>query len=198
MIENDPSSRYNGVFYTPLVITQLLAWGGMFMLWVFGYLHIRLALHVDEVDAIRWMGLGMALYVALGAGLNFVLPWAHTRIGMIKAHAVALLLGGSGIIVVANANTPVTLLLGYAVTSIGWSSLSNTPYALVSARVKDGRYELAMARFNLSVVVPQIGLALALGWLIGHMPPALAIRYGGVAMIMAGIVALTIKGPAAA
>ena len=180
-------------FYAPLVVAQILAWGGMFALWVFGYLHIRSALRLDEAEAIRWMGLGMALYVVLGAALNFTLPWTYLRLGLVRTHAVALLCGGVGLMLVAHALSPCALLLGYAVTSLGWASLSNTPYTLVSARVTDGRYALAMARFNLSVIAPQVILALALGWMIAHVAPATAILGGGIAMMVGGLVVLGVR-----
>lgn len=183
---------YSPRFYAPLVVAQILAWGGMFALWVFGYLHIRSALHLDEADAIRWMGVGMALYVALGAALNFALPEMYRRLGLVRTHAAALLCGGVGLVLVAHALSPCTLLLGYAVTSLGWASLSNTPYALVSARVTDGRYALAMARFNLSVIAPQVILALALSWLIARVAPATAIFDGGIAMILGSMVMLAV------
>jgi maltose/moltooligosaccharide transporter len=180
-------------FQAPLIAAQVLAWGGMFALWVFGYLHIHHDLALDETETIRLMGLGMALYVMLAAAWNFALPAAHARLGMVGTHASALIVGGVGIVLIAQALTPPVLLVGYAITSVGWSSLSNTPYAMVTARVSDGRYARAMAWFNLSVVAPQIALALALGWLIAHVPPADAIRTGGVAMMLAGVVIFAVR-----
>jgi len=172
-----------GWSYTLLLyLAQFLSWGGMFMLWVFALPHVRVALDVDEAEAIRWVGMGLALYVALGALLNFALPRAYALFGKSGWHTMALIGGGAGLLTISAAHTPVMLLLGYAITSVGWSSLSSTPYALVNDRVTDGRYDKAMARFNLSVVVPQIIIALALGWLVAHMAPIDAVRLGAYAM----------------
>ncbi len=177
-------------FYLPMAVAQFLAWGAMFAVWVFAFPHVRQALGVDEAGAIRWVGLGLAVYVSLASLINFVLPRIYRQLGKALTHAVALAFGGFGIILIAVAHAPLVLLCGYAVMSFGWASLSSTPYTMVTDRVTDGRYDLAMARFNFSVVVPQIGIALALGWLVQSVAPAQAIFAGGLAMLLAAAMTL--------
>lgn len=91
---------------------------------------------------------------------------------------------------VARADSAFWLLSGYALTGLGWASISTTPYALVSERVTDGRYSRAMARFNFSVVLPQITVALALGWLVEVVAPSTAILVGAGAMWLAAVLTL--------
>ncbi len=198
-ISNSKNAAEARAFYATLCAVQALSWGAMFALWVFGYLHIRAALGTDDSGAIRWMGVGIALYTALGGLLTFALPIFYARLGARITHAGALALGGLGLVVVAQAHTIIYLLIGYSITSIGWASISNTPYRLANARVQDGNYARAMAWFNLSVIGPQIGLALALGWLLGHVRPADAILGGGGAMMAGGLLSLALprdeRGP---
>ncbi len=161
----------------------------MFALWVFALPHIRLALSVDEGTAIKWMGIGLAIIAGLGAVWNSAaLPQLYARLGHAGTHVVSLCAGGAGLYVIASAHTAVTLVAGFLAVGIAWASISNTPYALVSARVADGHYERAMARFNFSVVIPQVALALSLGWLIGGVSPSQAIAAGAGAMAGAALI----------
>jgi len=177
-------------FLLPMFVVQFLSWGGMFALWVFALPHVRVHLHVSETLAVQDVGIGLAVTVALGAAINFLLPLVYARIGKVLAHALALVLGGAGLVVIAGATELPMLICGYALTGLGWSSISATPYALVSERVTDGRYESAMARFNLSVVLPQICIALALGRVVEAIAPTDAIMAGGLAMWIAAAMSL--------
>lgn len=173
-------------FLVPMFAVQFLSWGGMFALWVFALPHVRVQLRVSEVVALQLVGIGLATTVALGALVNFILPAIYLRIGKVMTHALALVCAGSGLLIVATAPNAGILITGYILTGLGWGSISSTPYGMVSERVTDGRYEVAMARFNLSVVLPQICIALALGKLVEVISPTAAIAVGGLAMLAAG------------
>jgi len=170
-------------FLVPMFAVQFLSWGGMFALWVFALPHVRVQLRVSEVVALQLVGIGLAVTVALGALMNFILPVVYMRMGKVMTHAIALVCAGFGLLIVASATTSAILITGYVLTGLGWGSISSTPYGLVSERVIDGRYELAMARFNLSVVIPQICIALGLGKLVEVISPTTAIAVGGFAML---------------
>lgn len=177
-------------FLVPMFAVQFLSWGGMFALWVFALPHVRAQLRVSEALALQLVGVGLAVTVALGALMNFILPAVYARIGKVMTHAIALLCAGLGLLIVATATNAAILITGYTLTGLGWSSISSTPYGLVSERVTEGRYELAMARFNLSVVLPQICIALGLGKLVQAISPTTAIADGGFAMLAAAVLSL--------
>jgi maltose/moltooligosaccharide transporter len=187
-MERDPVAGWG--FFLPIFMVQFLSWGGMFALWVFALPHVRAQLALTETIALQYVGIGLAVTVGVGALANFALPLAHGYFGKVITHAIGLAIGGCGLLVVGHALNATMLICGYALTGLGWSSISTTPYALVSERVSDGRYELAMARFNLSVVLPQICLALALGRLVVLVAPTIAIVAGGYAMLAAAAVSL--------
>ena len=164
----------------------------MFSLWVFALPHIRMTLEVDELVAIKWIGIGLALVAGLGAVINLIRSQCDEGHRKARYHAAYLLCGGIGLLRIASAHDLIHLMTGYGLLSIAWASISSTPYALVSERVTDGSYDRTMARFNLSVVIPQIVLALSLGWLMVRLPPASAIQYGGYAMLAAAAIMLVL------
>lgn len=177
------------LFVVLLFIVQFFAWSGMFALWVFALPHIRSALGVTEAEALRLVGVGLAITVGLGALVAFALPKLQARMAPELAHFLALLVGGIGLMLVARASQAAGLLIGYSLVGMGWGSIGTTPYALISARVTDGQYDRAMARFNLSVVIPQICIALALGPIVAVLTPTIAITLGAASMFMAAALA---------
>lgn len=84
-------------------------------------------------------------------------------------------------------HSPIQLLGCFAAVAVGWASISSTPYAIVTERVRDGRYARAMSLFNFSSVLPQVAVALCMAPLTESFSPASAIAFGGVAMGIAGI-----------
>lgn len=180
-------------FYVPMFIVQFLSWGAMFALWVFALPHIRTALSVDEPEAIMWMGIGLAIVAGLGAVWNIaVLARSYNDFSKAYTHSIFLFCGALGLLCIAEAHSNWSLLFGYFGLSIGWASISNTPYAMVTARVKDGEYERTMARFSFSVVIPQVLVALSLGWIIAQVSPKMALDIGGGAMLIAAFIMLLI------
>ena len=151
-----------------LILAQLFAWSAMFLLWVFALPMIRAAMHISEIVALQWVGIGLALLASLAALLNFLLPRLVRRLGATLALGCALLVGSLGLWIIAQADSPTALLAGYALVGVGWAGLANLPYKIILHGIEEDRIDPALARFNLSVVVPQVGLALALPWLFGH------------------------------
>ena len=54
-----------------------------------------------------------------------------------------------------------------AVVGIGWASVVSLPFAIMSDSVDKARMGTFMGIFNLSVVIPQIVVSLAIGAVIG-------------------------------
>lgn len=161
----------------------------MFALWVFALPHIRTVLLVAEPEALRLVGVGLATTVGLGALVTFALPRLQAKAGPEAVHCAALLLASAGLLLIARTSSVAALMIGYVLVGLGWGSIGTTPYAMISARVTDGRYEMAMARFNVSVVTPQICIPLALGPIVEAITPTMAIFLGAVSMFIAAMLA---------
>jgi len=95
-----------------------------------------------------------------------------------------------GFVIIGYAVGPAQLLAGYVIVGIGWASLANLPYKIILEGVEETQIDTVLAHFNLTVVLPQIGLALALAWLFAHIIAREAIMIGAVAMGAAGLCAL--------
>ncbi len=97
----------------------------------------------------------------------FVLEPIVEKIGRVKTHlsCVAIMsLGYFGIVLLGN--TPMTLYLFMAVAGIGWAAVVSLPFAIMTEKIDQSRTGFFMGIFNLSVVVPQLLVSLAVGTII--------------------------------
>lgn len=160
----------------------------MFLLWVFALPLIRGALGVDERTALRWVGMGLALLAGVAACMNFALRRIVMRLGAWATHAALLLIAAIGFVMIGHAHQPALLLCGYVVVGFGWASLANLPYKIILEGVEEHRIDAVLARFNLTIVVPQISLALSFAWLFVHIGARDALNLGAGAMAAAGLI----------
>ena len=56
-----------------------------------------------------------------------------------------------------------------ALLGIGWSAIISLPFAIMSEKVEQSRMGLYMGLFNLSVVLPQLLVSLAIGLFISKV-----------------------------
>jgi maltose/moltooligosaccharide transporter len=97
----------------------------------------------------------------------FVLEPISERIGRVKTHlsCVAIMaLAYLGMVMFAK--TPLALYVLMGVAGIGWAAVVSLPFAIMSEKVNKGRMGFFMGIFNLSVVIPQLIVSLALGIII--------------------------------
>ncbi|MDP1676028.1 MAG: MFS transporter [Bacteroidota bacterium] len=97
----------------------------------------------------------------------FVLEPIVEKIGRVKTHlsCVAVMsLGYFGI--VALGSTPMAMYLFMAVAGIGWAAVVSLPFAIMTEKIDQSRTGFFMGIFNLSVVIPQLLVSLAVGTII--------------------------------
>lgn len=97
----------------------------------------------------------------------FVLEPIVERIGRVKTHimCVAVMsLGYFGIVLFGN--TPLALYILMGVAGIGWAAVVSLPFAIMTEKIDQSRTGFFMGIFNLSVVLPQLLVSLAVGTII--------------------------------
>ena len=97
----------------------------------------------------------------------FVLEPIVERIGRVKTQMMCVAtmsLAYFGMVFVAG--TPMILYVLMAVAGIGWAAVVSLPFAIMTEKIDQSRTGFFMGIFNLSVVLPQLLVSLAVGTII--------------------------------
>jgi maltose/moltooligosaccharide transporter len=99
----------------------------------------------------------------------FVLEPVSKRIGRVKTHLSAVAVMAAAYFGMAFfVATPIALYIMMGFAGVGWAAVVSLPFAIMSEKVNKGRMGFFMGIFNLSVVIPQLIVSLALGIIIFH------------------------------
>jgi len=108
---------------------------------------------------------------------------------------LALVFGGFGLISIYFLSEKVGLLLAMIGVGIAWASILSIPYAMLSGALPAQKMGYYMGVFNFFVVIPQIVAGTILGFLVKtffNNEPIYALIIGGISMILAGFLTLTV------
>jgi MFS family permease len=187
----------------PLFLVQFFSWSGLFALWIYSVpvvtRFVFAATSYDSEayrDGLFWVSLAFAFYALLGTSLAFVLPRFVHRWGHGLVHGAALLIGGAGIASLALIDRPLLLLPAFIAIGIGWSSIGNLPYSIVSAAAPPERISHYMRIFGFSTVIPQTTATFALAFATEHWFGQAINRVmglGGASMMLAGLLTLAMR-----
>ena len=198
---NDNQTARAGVL-APLFVIQFLSWSAMFCLWIYAVPVItQFIFHADgESNAYRngliAVSACFALYALLAALLAFAFPALLRRFNAGTIYGVALLTGSAGLMTLGVAETPLVLVPAFVAIGVGWSAMSNIPYALAGTIAPKGRGSHTMRLFGFSTVLPQVGttlfLAIAAAPLFGDALNRVMLA-GGAIMALGGVIALALR-----
>lgn len=138
-------------------------------------------------QGIEWAGICIAFYNGVCFLFSWLLPKLSERFGNKATHSFSLLCGGIGIISLLFFDNPYSLffpMIGFGIT---WASTQAIPYTLLANNISGKHMGLYMGIFNIFVVIPQIIVALGLGWLMKsylHNDSLLAVVLGGSFLIL--------------
>jgi MFS family permease len=97
----------------------------------------------------------------------FVLEPIVEKIGRVKTHLSCVAIMSIGYFGIAFlGTTPPVLYLLMAVAGIGWAAVVSLPFAIMTEKIDQRRTGFFMGIFNLSVVLPQLLVSLAVGTII--------------------------------
>ena len=187
----------------PLFIVQFFTWLALFALWIYATPVITRYIF-KSTDAgspafengITWVGICFAFYTTLAAFLAFFIPKLLKHTSKERLHAIALLIGGIGLMLIFFIRNQYLLLVSFAFIGIAWSSISNVPYSMVSEAAPENKMVAYFAVFNFSVVIPQITAAFLLSYINKHFFAGETINIillGACSMLLAGVIMLFIK-----
>jgi maltose/moltooligosaccharide transporter len=160
-----------------IYIAHAFTWLGVQTMFVFMFAYAQHALFpgVSELDEGQKMSLGQIIAISFLVMnvVGFILPVAvlqpmAKKVGLVRTHTICIFImavGYAGIIILGTTATALYALM--AVVGIGWASVVSLPFAIMSDSVDKARMGTFMGIFNLSVVIPQIVVSLAIGAVIG-------------------------------
>lgn len=185
------------VLIIQLFVVQFFTWFALFALWIYSTPAITKyvfrttdASSADFEKGIMWIGYCFAFYSLFAACLSFSIPLLIKKIGILKVHALSLLIAAIGFLAMYFVHNKWSLFVPFACIGIGWSSISNIPYKIVSTVVPENNMDFFMSVFSFSVVIPQVLAAGVLQFITKHLVNGntlYTILVGGVSMLISGI-----------
>ena len=185
-----------------LAWVQFFSWFALFAMWI--YTTKAVTGHVFGTndttskvynDAADWVSVMFTVYNGVAAAVAFLLPVLARRTSNKFTHMLALIAGGVGLISVYFLSDKVGLLLAMIGVGIAWASILSIPYAMLSGSLPSSKMGYYMGVFNFFIVIPQIVAGTILGFLVNTFfndEPIYALIIGGLSMILAGLLTLTV------
>ncbi len=186
-----------------LAWVQFFSWFALFSMWiyttnavtghVFGTTDTKSKLYNDAAD---WVSVMFTVYNGVAAAVAFLLPVLARRTSNKFTHMLALIAGGLGLISIYFLSDKVGLLLAMIGVGIAWASILSIPYAMLSGSLPSSKMGYYMGVFNFFIVIPQIVAGTILGFLVNTFfndEPIYALIIGGLSMILAGLLTLTVS-----
>lgn len=184
---------------------QFFSWFGLFGMWVFTTPAI--AQHIFGLSASDtknplfqeagdWVGVIFGVYNFVSAIVAFGLPFIAKKIGRKRTHAIALTLGGIGLISMYFMPNKQALIFSMILVGVAWASILAMPYAILASSIKPRKMGVYMGIFNFFIVIPQIVNALIGGPLVKYVygdQAMIAIVMSGVSFIIAALLVLRVK-----
>jgi maltose/moltooligosaccharide transporter len=186
-----------------LAWVQFFSWFALFAMWI--YTTKAVTGHVFGTndttskvynDAADWVSVMFTVYNGVAAAVAFLLPVLAKRTSNKFTHMLALIAGGLGLICVYFLSDKVGLLLAMIGVGIAWASILSIPYAMLSGSLPSSKMGYYMGVFNFFIVIPQIVAGTILGFLVNTFfndEPIYALIIGGISMILAGLLTLTVS-----
>lgn len=213
--ESDVKPRFSDIFrdfakIPPLMkslgVVQFFSWFALFTMWVYTTSSIathHFGLTPDDAKSEQFNNAGnlvgelFGYYNLFAIGFAFALIPLAKKIGKKQTHALALLCGGIGLISMYFIKD--TSLLWIPMVGIGfaWASILAMPYAMLINAIPLKKMGVYMGIFNFFIVLPQIVNGIFGGPIVHSVFGNYAIGYvvvGGIAMIAAAVISLTLKG----
>lgn len=181
--------RLKGRILPRLFAIQFLSWSAMFCLWIDGLPVIASLLGRGVEAAIPTVGFCFSGYAVTAAFLVYAQPWLFARMSAGTAHGWALLIGATGMAILATATNVVWLVPAFGGLAVCWSTMGTIPYAAAAAAASPGQGAETLRRFGFSTVIPQAVTTLGLAALAGRWwaSSAIVMRFGATELAAASL-----------
>ena len=204
-----------------LGFVQFFSWFGLFCLWVYTTTALRehtydlptmevikAGLEANPTDAVLkgqhklsedlgdWVGILFGIYNGISAIFAFCIPYIAKKLGKLKTHAVSLLMGGLGLVLMYFMPDKTMMIIPMIFIGIAWASILSMPYAILAGVLPASQMGIMMGIFNFFITLPQIFSALFSGPIVKYLfggNAAYALVLGGSMMMIACIFTLRIR-----
>ena len=185
-----------------LGVVQFFSWFALFTMWVFttsalATHHFGLAPEDTHSDAFNnagnLTGHLFGLYNLFAIPFAFLLTPIAKAIGKKQTHALALFVGGLGLISMFFIKDTGMLWISMIGLGFAWASILAMPYAMLIDAIPQRKMGVYMGIFNFFIVIPQIINGVFGGPIVKNLFGNMAIDYvvvGGVCMIVAAAVTM--------
>jgi maltose/moltooligosaccharide transporter len=189
-----------------LAWVQFFSWFALFSMWI--YMTPAVTEHIYKAtdttsDAYNLganqVGAMFANYNIIAAAVAFLLPLLAKKTSRKFTHFLALVAGGLGLMSLYFISNPSVFTIEWLPmigVGIAWASILSIPYAMLSGSLPSSKMGYYMGVFNFFIVIPQLVAASILGFLVSKFfdnQPIYALLIGGVSMILAGVISLTVN-----
>ncbi len=147
-------------------------------------------------DGADWLSICSSIRNGVAAIFAFIIPWIAYKTNRRKTHTICLIIGGLGLMSISVISNPTFLAISMGMVGISWASILSMPYAILAGSLPPNRMGYFMGVFNFFIVIPQIVAATILGFLTMKLFGAntiYTIMFGGLTMIIAGLLTLRVK-----
>ena len=204
-----------------LAVVQFFTWFALFSMWIYttGAVTEHIFKTTDTTSVAYNTGANVvnemfANYNLVGAIAAFLLPVIARKTSRKFTHFLALAAGGLGLASIyflgnsGTFNTEIFSIGGFTFymydfsmigVGIAWASILSIPFAMLSGSLPASKMGYYMGVFNFFVVIPQLLAASILGFLVSYFfnnEPVYALLIGGISMVLAGFIALTVNDKA--
>jgi maltose/moltooligosaccharide transporter len=188
-----------------LAWVQFFSWFALFSMWI--YTTGAVTEHIygtTDTTSVAYntganrVGEMFANYNIIAAAVAFLLPLLAKKTSRKFTHFMALVVGGLGLMSIYFISNPTVFNLEWLPmigVGIAWASILSIPYAMLSGSLPASKMGYFMGVFNFFIVIPQLVAASILGFLVSRFfdsQPVYALLIGGVSMIIAGLITLTV------
>ena len=178
-----------------LSLVQFFTWFTWFGMWTYGtgaltqhVYHTNDTTSVLYNEGANWWGMCGSVYTAAAVIFAFLLPVLAGKTSRKITHMICLAIGGLSFISTYFASSPAMFLMSFVGIGLAWASTLSMPYAMLACTLPAHKMGMYMGMFNMSIVIPQIVMALIGGFLYAHFFNGHAIMMlmvGGISMLIA-------------
>lgn len=191
-----------------LAVMMLFQWYAMFCYWEYITLSIARTLFRTTDSANPAFAQSALISGQMGGFYNFVamlaafamMPLAR-RLGAKPIHAVCLLCGGAGMLLLPGMHSRAMLLVPMLGVGLAWASMMGNPYAMLASSIPPARAGVYMGLFNVFIVLPMLLQILTVPLMYERVlsgNPEHVIRLAGGMLLAAAMLTLRVKVPKAA
>ena len=186
-----------------LALVQFFTWPGLFFMWFYfttavGYDVMGATDNTSPLyaEGVAWANICFGFYSLVTFAVAFLIPMVANRIGLKQTHALALTLGGLGLVSVMFIHDKHMLLISMTGVGVAWACILSLPYTMLVPSLNPKKMGIYMGIFNFFIVLPEIIAALFFGPFMEKVlanDRTLALALGGGLFFIAAVLALRVN-----